>query len=189
MARGFPRAGVIGLDLNDKALELAGINAALALPESSDVRFCRSHLFSSLPGLLPDGVEVDVIVANPPYIASKNGGRRGDTGPTPMYADGGASLGLEMSMSIVQEGIRFLASGGILLLYTGVTIVAASPGHDPFLTWILAQGQYQLLDYRVCHPDMWPEEIGNGAYVDAARIQVVGAALRKRIIKGEGARG
>lgn len=37
----------------------------------------------------------------------------------------------------------------------------------------------KLVEYTILHPDMWPEEIGRGAYADVGRIQVVGAVLRR----------
>ncbi|KAK2611943.1 hypothetical protein QQS21_002049 [Conoideocrella luteorostrata] len=172
MARNFPSTRVAGLDLNDKALKLAELNASLA---GVHVDFACSDLYSSLPDLL-DGTDVEVIISNPPYIASSTS----ISGSVPIYSDGGASLGLDVSIRIVKEGSQFLARGGILLLYTGVTILAKSPGQDPFLEWVKSRKEYELLDYRIYHPDMWPEEIGKGVYADAARIQVVGIVLQKQ---------
>jgi hypothetical protein len=38
----------------------------------------------------------------------------------------------------------------------------------------------ELVEYTIIHPDMWPEEIGQGAYADVGRIQAVGAVLRRK---------
>lgn len=40
-------------------------------------------------------------------------------------------------------------------------------------------GQSLEIEYTGMCPDMWPEEIGRGAYADVGRIQVVGAVLRR----------
>jgi len=160
IARHFPDAKVLGLDLNRQALELAAVNARHA---GVDVQFVDSDLFCKSP----DGL--DLIISNPPYIASAEDIAR--------YADGGTT-GLELSLQIVDEGMEKLAADGILMIYTGVPIPL--DGVDPFRKHL---EKLDILDYRILHPDMWPEEIGKGAYVDVGRIQAVGAVVRKRHAK------
>jgi hypothetical protein len=55
----------------------------------------------------------------------------------------------------------------------------ADPGHDAFLEKLQKVEGAELAEYTILHPDMWPEEIGTGAYADVCRIQVVGAVLRR----------
>jgi methylase of polypeptide subunit release factors len=170
VARTFPQARGIGLDLNPKALELARINAALA---NASVDFRTSNLYAALPNeLKPEGI--DLIVTNPPYIASATSGDA-----LPIYADGGAAHGLDLSISIVERGLKLLSARGVLIIYTGVAIPKARPGHDMWLERLKGFPGTELVEYRILHPDMWSEDIGRGAYADVGRIQAVGAVLKR----------
>ncbi|KAH4257146.1 hypothetical protein HBI56_128930 [Parastagonospora nodorum] len=172
MARTYPHAEVIGLDLNPRALSLGGVNARLA---GTGVTFHESDLYAAVPETLKSS-GIDLIVSNPPYIAScpKN------EEDLPIYADGGAEFGLDISLRIVEEGMKILASNGMIIVYTGVAIPVDDPGHDAFLEKLNRVEDAELVEYKILHPDMWPEEIGRGAYADVGRIQAVGAALRKK---------
>jgi methylase of polypeptide subunit release factors len=171
MARTYPDAMTIGLDLNPQALRLGGVNAQLA---GSQVDFHESDLYAAVPDeLISEGI--DLIISNPPYIASSTDGK-----DLPVYADGGAGFGLDISIRIVEEGIKILSSNGVIVVYTGVTMPTVDPSHDAFLEKLQQVGAAELVEYTILHPDMWPEEIGQGAYADACRIQVVGAVLRKK---------
>jgi methylase of polypeptide subunit release factors len=169
MARTYPQAKVVGLDLNPHALRLGAVNAQLA---GATVDFHESNLFASVPaGLKACGI--DLIVSNPPYIASSPSGE-----DLPIYADGGAEFGLDISLRIVEEGMKILSRNGVIVVYTGVAIPTADPGHDAFLKKLQRLPHVELVEYTILHPDMWSEEIGWGAYADVGRIQVVGAILR-----------
>lgn len=170
MARRFPFAKVLGLDLNPQALRLGAINAQLS---GTNIEFLESNLYAAVSaGTKP--TEIDLIVSNPPYIASSKNGK-----DLPVYADGGASHGLDISVRIVKEGLDILAPGGIIVLYTGVAIPASDSGHDALLVELRNVKKSTIIQYKVLHPDMWPEEIGHGAYADVGRIQVVGAVLKR----------
>jgi methylase of polypeptide subunit release factors len=171
MARTWPQARAIGLDLNSRALKLGGVNAQLA---GATVDFHESNLYAAVPDALKAG-GVDLIVSNPPYIASNSSGE-----DLPIYADGGAEFGLDISLRIVEEGMDILSSNGMIVVYTGVAIPSANPGHDAFLEKLNSLQDAELVEYTILHPDMWPEEIGRGAYADVGRIQAVGAVLRKK---------
>ena len=97
----------------------------------------------------------------------------------PIYADGGAEFGLDISLRIVEEAIKILSSNGVIMLYTGVAISTAEPGRDTLLEKLQNVEGAELIEYSILHPDMWSEEIGQGAYADVCRIQAVGAVLRK----------
>jgi SAM-dependent methyltransferase len=170
-ARTWPNAEAIGLDLNSRALRLGGVNAQLA---GAAVDFHESNLYAAVPDALKTN-GVDLIVSNPPYIASSSSGE-----DLPIYADGGAEFGLDISLRIVEEGIKILSEKGMIVVYTGVAIPSANPGHDAFLEKLSSLDDVELVEYTILHPDMWPEEIGQGAYADVGRIQAVGAILRKK---------
>ncbi|KAF9729259.1 hypothetical protein PMIN06_000160 [Paraphaeosphaeria minitans] len=171
MARTYPNAQVLGLDLNSRALSLGGVNAHLA---GVKVDFHESNLYAAIPQALKSS-GIDLIVSNPPYIAATTGGIA-----LPIYADGGAESGLGISMRIVEEAIDIVSATGIVMLYTGVAIPAADPAYDALLEKLHGIKGIELLEYIILHPDMWSEEIGKGAYADVCRIQVVGAVLRRR---------
>jgi methylase of polypeptide subunit release factors len=170
MARTYPQAKTLGLDLNPRALSLGGVNAQLA---GVKVGFSESNLYAAVPDdMKPYGV--DLIVSNPPYIASSTDGK-----DLPIYADGGAGFGLDISIRIVEEGMEVLSSNGAIVVYTGVAIPTSNPGQDAFLEKLKKVEDAEVVEYTILHPDMWPEEIGKGAYADVCRIQVVGAVLRR----------
>jgi methylase of polypeptide subunit release factors len=171
MARTYPQAKAIGLDLNPRALKLGGVNSQLA---DAAVDFHESNLYAAVPETLKS-TGIDLIVSNPPYIASSPDGE-----DLPIYADGGAEFGLDISMRIAEEGMKILSSTGMIVVYTGVAIPTADPGHDAFLEKLKSVEGAELVEYTILHPDMWPEEIGKGAYADVGRIQVVGAVLRRK---------
>lgn len=170
LARAYPQAKVLGLDLNPCALRLGGVNAYLA---DVKVDFHMSDLYAAIPDESKKS-GIDLIVSNPPYIASSADGK-----DLPMYADGGAGFGLDISVRIVEEGVEILSDKGVIIIYTGVAIMTTDPGHDPFLGKLQAIRSLELVEYTILHPDMWPEEIGHGAYAEVGRIQVVGAVLRR----------
>jgi methylase of polypeptide subunit release factors len=169
MSKTYPGARTFGLDLNPHALKLGGVNAQLA---GVNVDFLESNLYAAIPAE-PKSKGIDLIVSNPPYIASSANGE-----DLPIYADGGAEFGLDISIKIVEQGIKILSPGGIIVVYTGVAIPTADPGYDAFLHRIQGVENAEVVEYSVLHPDMWSEEIGQGAYADVCRIQVVGAVVR-----------
>jgi SAM-dependent methyltransferase len=173
MARAYPDAKTYGLDLNPKALTFGDVNAGLA---GVKVEFHDSDLYAHIsndPKTKDEGL--DLIISNPPYIASSADGQ-----DLPIYADGGAQFGLDISYRIIEEGVRLLSAQGVMMIYTGVAIPVAQPGFDPFLDRIRKVEDVELVEYTILYPDMWPEEIGKGAYAEVGRIQAVGAVLRKR---------
>jgi methylase of polypeptide subunit release factors len=170
MARTYPQAKTLALDLNPRALSLGEVNAQLA---GVKIGFAESNLYATVPEDLKH-YGVDLIVSNPPYIASSTDGE-----DLPIYADGGAGFGLDLSIRIVEEGMRILSSTGVLVVYTGVAIPTANPGQDIFLKKLQQVKGAELSEYTILHPDMWPEEIGKGAYADVCRIQVVVAVIRR----------
>ncbi len=157
---------LIGLDLNPAALALASINAEAA--GYRKIKFIESDLFKAVA----DRKDVDLIISNPPYIASTQGDG------TPMYADGGDS-GLQLPLRIAEEGLDLLDVGGILIIYTGVPISIFHPEEDKFLERLKGLTIGEILAYEIIHPDVFGEELDYPAYAEVGRIQVVGAVVRK----------
>ena len=105
-------AGVIALDISPDALNVAMLNAA-ALGVKERISFRRSDL---LLGLLDD--RVDVIVSNPPYVATAEWERLDasvrDYEPR-LALDGGAG-GMDHIRRLVPEARGALEPGGLLAL-------------------------------------------------------------------------
>jgi len=161
---------VVGLDMNDAALDLAHVNSTLANCASS-ITFTSSDLFAAVA----HRSNIDLIVTNPPYIATS-------AQDGPKYSDGGGQQGLGLPLRIVKEGLDVLAPGGYFLMYTGVAVAYNQPGRDALLEHLReleTQGNVELVGYRVLMPDMFGEELSNEAYEDIGRIQLVGAVLKK----------
>lgn len=154
LARDWPAAEVLAVDINAAALGMTRVNAALA---GVAVEVIDSNLLDGADGAF------DLIVANPPYLVDP--GER-------TYRHGGGTLGAGLSLRILETAIERLAPGGTLLLYTGAAIVG---GEDAFLrdsqTRLAGTGlswTYQELD-----PDVFGEELEQGVYAAADRIAAV----------------
>ena len=159
VARTYPGAEVLAVDINAEALRLTRVNAAL---NGLTVTAAYSNLLRDAIG------PFDLIVSNPPYLVDP-GGRA--------YRHGGGPLGAELSLAILDAAWHALAPGGTLLLYTGSAIVN---GHDPFQLAALAQLPVSAcVQYREIDPDVFGEELAGGAYVIADRIAAVVLTVRK----------
>ena len=161
LARALPGAEILALDINPAALRLTRLNAALAgVPVTAQ----RSDLLAGVDGVF------DLIVANPPYLVDP---------AARAYRHGGGALGAGLSLDIVRTARDRLAPGGTLLLYTGVAIVN---GHDGFREIATAQLAAQGLDwsYEEVDPDVFGEELAEGAYRHADRIAAVVLTARNR---------
>lgn len=155
LARRYPQAEVTAVDINHRALALAGVNIELAALDNA--RCVYSNLLQQLEG------EFDLIVANPPYLLDP---------AERAYRHGGGFLGSGLSLRIVREAVARLAPGGMLWLYTGV---AMTNGEDPF--------RHQAADllghpglrwtYEEVDPDVFGEELDTPAYAGAERLAVV----------------
>ena len=160
VARARPDAEVIAVDINEAALELTRVNAATACVS---VEARASDLLSAVEG------EIDLIVANPPYLVDP--GERA-------YRHGGGPLGAGLSLKILDVAIERLRPGGTLLLYTGASIV---DGKDPFREASEARlgGSGMRWTYEEIDPDVFGEELDSGAYASADRIAAVLLTAKK----------
>ncbi len=114
IAKRAPEAEVVLVDINPRALHLAGLNARSAGAER--IVLTQSDLLGAVDGAF------DLIVSNPPFMID----RAGRT-----YRDGGGALGEGLSLAVVEAAAGRLAPGGSLVLFTGAVIL---DGDDPFRT-------------------------------------------------------
>jgi methylase of polypeptide subunit release factors len=155
-----PRARSVQLlDVNPTAMRFARANAEL---NGADVRVAHSDVLSGAEGTL------DLVVANPPYLADEQ--RR-------VYRDGGGDLGTDLSVRIVAEALDRLRAGGRLILYTGTPVVEREHVLWSRLVPLLRGTRY---DYREVDPDVFGEELDRPAYQHVERIAVVALDAVKR---------
>ncbi len=162
IAKAFPGAEVLMLDLNPKAVDFAAVNAAAA--GLANARAAVSDLLATAAGCF------DLIVAHPPYLIDAS---------QRAYRHGGGSLGAGLAMSILEAAIARLSPGGTLLLFTGVAIV---DGRDPFLASAREALDGAGLDwsYREADPDVFGEELAREPYQIADRIALVVLSATRR---------
>jgi hypothetical protein len=148
-------------DINRQALALACANAMAA---GMDVETVDGGL-DAVEG------EIDLIIANPPFIADAKGRD---------YRDGGEMLGAGLSLDWARQSLERLSAGGTMLLYTGSPIIS---GEDRLLGALaeLAEEADASLRYEELDPDIFGEELDQPAYAEAGaeRIAAVGAVLSK----------
>ncbi|HEU5079710.1 MAG TPA: peptide chain release factor N(5)-glutamine methyltransferase [Opitutaceae bacterium] len=118
----FPEAAVVAVDRSDEALALARENAT-ALGLVDRVRLVNSNWFAALEG---EGA-FDLIVANPPYLTEQETQEASpevrDHEPRSALAAG--ADGLTDLKTIIADAPRFMASGSLLALETGIRQHAA----------------------------------------------------------------
>ena len=123
LAAEFPKAEIVGADISEDALMLAGENAN-RLGLTDHVRFLRSNL---LENVQPD---FDVIVANLPYVSTddrQNLSR--EVLHDPEVALFAGSRGDELMRQLIKDAPSWLRPGGMLAMEIGLgqseTLVAA----------------------------------------------------------------
>jgi precorrin-6B methylase 2 len=161
IARRWPEAHVLAVDLNEKALTLTAVNADLA--GAHRVRTVHSDGLASVDG------DFDLIVAHPPYLLDPcgralrhGGGLQGETG----------------CVEMVRAAIGRLAPGGRLLLYTGVAMVG---GGDPLLARLapLLDGAGLAWRYEEIDTDVHGDELAEAGHEQADRIAAVWLEARR----------
>lgn len=159
-ARCMSPSQIILADLNPTALDLARANAAAA-----DV----AAWFVRGDGVANISEPLDVVVANPPFIA-------GDGGRT--YRDGGDLHGAQVSLDWTLAATGKLAPSGLMLLYTGSAIVA---GEDLFRAALFAAlpAERFRIDYHELDPDIFGGQLSAPAYRDVERIAAVGVRIER----------
>jgi len=111
VASEHPGVRVVGVDIDSRALDIAGRNARrLGLTER--VELFESDLFDGLP----EGARFDLIVSNPPYLTEDElaGVEREVRVYEPRHALLGGSSGLDVHERLVPGALPFLEPGGLL---------------------------------------------------------------------------
>jgi len=147
-------------DINPRALRLATVNARAAGIALQVVRG------DDLGGVIR---AIDLALANPPYIIDDDKRR---------YRHGGGMHGAEVALHMACEGMKRLAPGGRLILYTGSAIVSGEDALNAALVGA-ASANACVLRYRELDPDVFGEELERPAYRDVDRIALVAAILTK----------
>ena len=154
IATEVPDAEVLMLDINDRALRYASVNAlanrAAALALYSDVLRDVDGSF-------------DLIVSNPPYLIDGKGRS---------YRHGGGQLGEGLSLEILRQSLPRLSPGGTFLLYTGSAIVGGLDGFSRAANDLLIGSKFDW-SYEEMDPDVFGEELDLPAYAAADRIAAV----------------
>jgi methylase of polypeptide subunit release factors len=145
---------IVLADCNPLAATFARVNAHLN-GCADRVELAIGDLFETVQG------EVDLVIANPPYIADAD---------ERVYCHGGGDLGTGLSIRIIEDSIERLAPGGRLVMYTGSPI---RDGVDP-----IRQAAARLLAgkrwrYRELDPDVFGEELESSPYDTVERIAAV----------------
>lgn len=155
-----PGCRVTLTDINPRALRFAAVNARAAGVEVAT-------LLS--PSLDPLVQPIDLAIANPPYLM--------DAGAR-TYRDGGNLFGGQLPLDMARMAAERLAPGGRVLLYTGAAVV---DGEAPLAAALaaLAVEQGVQLTVRELDPDVFGEELDNGAYARVERIAVIAATLQR----------
>jgi methylase of polypeptide subunit release factors len=142
-------------DVSTRALRFSRINATLN--GVAGVECLRSDGLSAIPG------EVDLVMANPPYLVDE-GSRT--------YRHGGGDYGIELSVRFTREALERLAPGGTFVLYSGTPVVEGEDQLQAALRPLLqrpgVQSQYEELD-----PDVFSEELEKRPYANVERLAVV----------------
>ncbi|OJH42634.1 SAM-dependent methyltransferase [Cystobacter ferrugineus] len=142
-------------DVNERALRFSRINAALnGVPH---VEVLLSDALGGVPG------EVDLVIANPPYLVDE-GART--------YRDGGGPHGVDLSVRFTREALRRLSPGGTLVLYSGAPVVDGEDQLRAALAPVLAEARARF-QYEEMDPDVFGEELERRPYANVERIAVV----------------
>jgi release factor glutamine methyltransferase len=115
IARQRPHVRVTAVDASQSALEVAGENARRLLENAQRVRFERSDWFEQL-----GGTRYDLIVSNPPYVATEDSHLgQGDLRFEPREALVAGPRGLDALQRIIDQAPGYLTDGGWLLVEHG----------------------------------------------------------------------
>jgi release factor glutamine methyltransferase len=150
---GARAASVQLLDVNENALRFARANCEL---NGVRARVAQSDILSAAEGT------IDLVIANPPYLADELGRS---------YRDGGGVLGTGLSVRIVRDALERLRPGGRLLLYTATPVIGGEHVLWPQLAPLLRGVPHE---YGELDPDVFGEELERPPYSAVERIAVVG---------------
>jgi methylase of polypeptide subunit release factors len=153
---------IVLTDINPRALRYARVNAAINA--ISQITTVESDLFARVDG------KADLIIANPPYLVDPL---------ARLYRHGGGELGFELSLRIIDEGVKRLAPGGGLFLYTGTAVVDGTQKLFEAL-YARPEGRDYNLTCEEIDPDVFGEELDSPPYDRADRIAAVVVMVEAR---------
>ena len=112
----FPNSSGIGIDISEKALEIAKKNAK-SLKLENKISFIKSNWFENIVG----NYQFDLIISNPPYIPTNDINNLEDEVRIyePILALDGGKDGLDCYLEIAKNIKNFLKPDGILVLEIG----------------------------------------------------------------------
>ena len=131
-AKAFPKARVVGVDIDAPALEVAALNRR-RLRLTRRVELIESDHFTALSGR-----SFDIIVSNPPYVGEREmRGLPREYGHEPRLALASGRDGLDSVATILRDARRFLRPQGLLVVEVGNTerILGKAFPKLPF-TWL-----------------------------------------------------
>jgi len=112
IAKNVPDAEVYGVDISQKALDIAKKNAKEL---GAKVKFVKSNLFKKI-----DNIKFDIIVSNPPYIKKEDINYLSqEVRKEPELALDGGYDGLDFYRKITEQGIEYLKFGSYLCFEIG----------------------------------------------------------------------
>ena len=152
-------ARVTLVDINPRALAFTRVNAALA---GVAAEVMASDVLSGVAG------DIDLVIANPPYLADPQ---------QRTYRDGGGAHGGALSLRIAVEAVARLSPGGRLILYTASAIIAGVDALQAQLAALLAE-RGATWTYHELDPDVFGEELDSPAYASVDRIAAVALDAR-----------
>ncbi|HYD44616.1 MAG TPA: methyltransferase [Phenylobacterium sp.] len=155
-----PGARVTLSDVNPAALAMAEANAR---HHGCAVGLVRAEG-------LPPGEELDLILANPPYVAGASGRH---------YKDGGDMHGAALSLAWAEQASARLAPGGRFVMYTGSAILDGGVDALGEALRTLADRTDRQLRYGELDPDVFASELRRQAYDGVERIAAVAAVLER----------
>jgi release factor glutamine methyltransferase len=114
LARFLPNAEITATDISSRALKIAAANAA---SNNVKIDFLCSDLFGALDAVRQ---KYDIIVSNPPYVASGEIGKlQQELRHEPLIALDGGEDGLEFYSRIIKDAPDYLEAGGSLVMEIG----------------------------------------------------------------------
>ena len=113
----IPKSNCTGIDISEKALEVASYNAK-SLGVDKKVKFIKSDILNSV---LNFDEKFDILVSNPPYIESSEILRLDKTVSQfePTLALDGGTDGLDFYRKIIKDSHLYLRKGGIIIFEIG----------------------------------------------------------------------
>jgi methylase of polypeptide subunit release factors len=153
-----PGAEVILTDVNPLALRYARASAG-----NSGLAITALQV----EGLTAVAPGVDLVIANPPYMAASE----------QTYRDGGAMQGAGLSLDWARQALERLNPGGRMLLYTGSAITRGGVDRLRAALADLCRRHGARLSYREIDPDVFGEELERPAYADVERIAAIGCVI------------